>query len=74
MVENTSRSADGLTAEARPATRENGDILAKLVNMAGHGLPLYLWTKMAKVDDPWKVGRQRVQREEGSFLIATRLC
>lgn len=61
-------SDEGLTAEARPATQEDAAILAKLVNMAGDGLPLYLWTKMAEDgEDPWEVGRRRAQREEGSF-------
>ena len=52
-------SDEGLTAEARPATKEDAAILTKLVNMAGDGLPLYLWTKMAEGGDPWEVGRQR---------------
>lgn len=60
-------SDEGLTAEARPATKEDAAILTKLVNMAGDGLPLYLWTKMAEGGDPWEVGRQRAQREQGSF-------
>lgn len=67
MAEKAEHSDEGLTAEARLATKGDADILAKLVNMAGHGLPLYLWTKMAKGGDPWEVGRQRAQREEGSF-------
>jgi len=42
--------------------------LAELVNFAGEGLPLYLWTKMAKEgEDPWTVGQARARREEGSF-------
>jgi ribosomal protein S18 acetylase RimI-like enzyme len=39
-----------------------------LVNIAGEGLPYYLWTKMARPgEDPWEVGRQRAQREQASF-------
>ncbi len=42
--------------------------MAELVNMAGEGLPLYLWGKMAEPgEDPWEVGRRRARREEGSF-------
>jgi len=52
----------------RPATMHDADALAALVNFAGEGLPLYLWTKMAKEGaDPWAVGRARARREEGSF-------
>ena len=52
----------------RPATRADASALAELVNIAGEGLPLYLWTGMAGAgQDPWEVGRQRAQRESGSF-------
>jgi ribosomal protein S18 acetylase RimI-like enzyme len=52
----------------RAATKEDAAALAELVNFAGEGLPLYLWTKLAKVgEDPWAVGRARAAREEGSF-------
>jgi ribosomal protein S18 acetylase RimI-like enzyme len=52
----------------RPATIQDAAALAELVNFAGEGLPLYLWTKMAKDnEDPWSVGRARAGREEGSF-------
>ncbi|WP_269930821.1 GNAT family N-acetyltransferase [Aminobacter sp. HY435] len=67
MAEEALPSHEGLAAHARPATKEDAAVLAKLVNMAGDGLPLYLWTKMANGGDPWEVGRQRALREEGSF-------
>ena len=52
----------------RPATLQDTQALAELVNFAGEGLPLYLWEKMAKDgEDPWSVGRARAGREEGSF-------
>ncbi len=52
----------------RPATKADAAALAELVNYAGEGLPLYLWTKLAKEDDdPWVIGRARAAREEGSF-------
>lgn len=42
--------------------------MAELVNMAGDGLPLYLWSKMtAAGQSPWEIGRQRAGRENGSF-------
>lgn len=67
MSDKASYSDEGVTAEARPATRQDAPVLAELVNMAGDGLPLYLWTKMAEGGDPWAVGRQRAMREQGSF-------
>jgi GNAT superfamily N-acetyltransferase len=52
----------------RPAQREDASVLAELVNYAGEGLPLYLWTKLAEPGETaWDVGRRRAAREEGSF-------
>jgi ribosomal protein S18 acetylase RimI-like enzyme len=52
----------------RAATVHDADVLAELVNFAGEGLPLYLWSKMAKDgEDPWAVGRARARRGDGSF-------
>jgi ribosomal protein S18 acetylase RimI-like enzyme len=52
----------------RPARREDAAILAQLVNIAGEGLPLYLWGNLAGPGETaWDVGRQRAAREEGSF-------
>lgn len=42
--------------------------MAELVNIAGEGLPLYLWGKMAGPgQSPWDIGRQRAIRDTGSF-------
>jgi ribosomal protein S18 acetylase RimI-like enzyme len=52
----------------RRATVADARSLAELVNIAGEGLPLHLWTKMAVAGaDPWEVGSRRAQRESGSF-------
>lgn len=52
----------------RPATRDDAAALAELVNMAGEGMPLYVWRRLAGPDqDPWEIGRQRAARETGSF-------
>ncbi len=52
----------------RPGTIEDAPILAELVNYAGEGMPLYLWSKMAAPGETaWEVGRRRAAREEGSF-------
>ena len=52
----------------RQATPEDATAMAELVNIAGEGLPLYLWTGMAESDEsPWDIGQQRARRDSGSF-------
>ena len=52
----------------RPATPKDGAVMAQLINMAGEGMPLYLWAKMAGSDQSaWEVGVQRASRSEGGF-------
>jgi ribosomal protein S18 acetylase RimI-like enzyme len=52
----------------RPGVVEDAPLLAELVNYAGEGLPLYLWSRMAEPrESAWDVGRRRAAREEGSF-------
>ena len=42
--------------------------MAELVNFAGEGLPLYLWSRIAEPgQSPWEIGRQRAARESGGF-------
>lgn len=42
--------------------------MAELVDMAGEGMPTYLWSQMAGADEtPFDVGEQRAQRESGGF-------
>lgn len=56
------------TPEFRRATPDDAPALANFVNMAGEGLPLYLWTRMATSgESPWDVGCTRARRESGSF-------
>lgn len=52
----------------RQARPEDAPVLAALVNMAGEGLPLHLWSRIAERGrSPWDVGRARALREEGGF-------
>ena len=52
----------------REAGKSDCAELARLINFAGEGLPLYLWKKTAAPgEDPWQVGRERATRESGSF-------
>ena len=42
--------------------------LAQLIDLAGEGLPRYLWEQMAATgEDPWEIGRQRAARDSGGF-------
>jgi ribosomal protein S18 acetylase RimI-like enzyme len=57
-----------INALIRKATREDAYALAELVNMAGEGMPLYLWQKMAAPgQSAWEVGRLRAARDQGGF-------
>jgi len=52
----------------RPASAADADDLARLVDIAGEGLPRYLWERMAAPgESAWDVGRARAARVEGSF-------
>lgn len=42
--------------------------MAELVNMAGEGLPLYLWSRQTPPGgSPWATGRERAKRDSGAF-------
>jgi ribosomal protein S18 acetylase RimI-like enzyme len=52
----------------RDARKSDCAELAKLVDLAGEGLPFYHWRKIADPGQhPWEVGRERAARETGSF-------
>lgn len=57
-----------LTPTIRQATPDDAEALARLINFAGEGMPLYLWDRMAEEGEtPWDVGLRRARREEGGF-------
>ncbi len=52
----------------RRARPDDAGALAELINIAGEGLPLYLWESMAEADETaWDVGRRRAKRQKGGF-------
>jgi len=52
----------------RPATPEDADILVDLVLMAGEGLAVMAWTRLAGPGKTVRdIGRQRALREQGGF-------
>lgn len=59
----------------RRATAADAPVLAVLVNEAGHGMPLHLWTSMAgDGGDPWEIGRARQAEKaaQGQIVVADR--
>jgi ribosomal protein S18 acetylase RimI-like enzyme len=59
---------EGDSATLRPATREDAADLARLGDMAGHGLPSFLWRRTAAPgQDPFEIGVARAARDEADF-------
>ncbi len=59
-------SAAGL--RLRPAERGDAMHLARLVDLAGEGLPSFLWSRMKPEGmDVWAFGAARAARDEGAF-------
>lgn len=57
----------------RLATPDDAPTLAELVNIAGDGLPLHVWRRLAEDSaDPWELGRQRqaAKAAEGQIVVA----
>jgi len=51
-----------------PATIEHAPALACLINLAGEGIPAYLWSALTEGgESAMDVGARRAAREEGSF-------
>lgn len=52
----------------RPARRSDATALAALVDMAGEGMPVFMWSRMREPGQSvFEVGRARAQRESGGF-------
>lgn len=50
------------------ARKDDAPQLAQLINLAGEGIPEYLWSGLAEGEDtPLDVGSRRAAREEGGF-------
>jgi GNAT superfamily N-acetyltransferase len=49
----------------RPAELDDASFMVPLVNVAGCGLPLQIWTDLARPgEDPWEVGLRRVRSDD----------
>ncbi|NGP53515.1 GNAT family N-acetyltransferase [Thioalkalivibrio sp. XN8] len=65
MAKSKLGAADFRLRKAAPA---DGPVLAELLNAAGEGLPLHLWSLMAGPgEDPMAVGARRAAGTEGGF-------
>ena len=56
----------------RLATEKDAPQLAELVNFAGEGLPLHVWTGLARQgEDPWEIGRTRQAQKarDGEIIV-----
>jgi ribosomal protein S18 acetylase RimI-like enzyme len=52
----------------RPARKDDAEALARLIDMAGEGFGMYLWSQAAKPGETaLEIGKRRAQREEGGF-------
>ncbi|MEN0000206.1 MAG: GNAT family N-acetyltransferase [Pseudomonadota bacterium] len=52
----------------RPATMEDAQNLAKLIDIAGEGIPNWLWSKSSDAQHtPLDIGTQRARRPSGGF-------
>jgi len=52
----------------RPASRRDAPGLARLINIAGEGIPYFLWSgRAASGEDPMLIGAARAARDEGAF-------
>lgn len=56
------------TPPLRPGRITDAEAMAELVNYAGEGLPLYLWSGLAEPGETaWDVGVKRAARDQGGF-------
>jgi len=52
----------------RSATKDDAVLMARLIEIAGAGIPSFLWSTMAEIGEtPLDVGARRARRENGSF-------
>jgi ribosomal protein S18 acetylase RimI-like enzyme len=59
---------NGESASLRQARREDAADLARLGDMAGHGLPSFLWRRSATPgQDPFEIGIARAARDDADF-------
>ncbi len=58
----------------RPATTDDATALARLIDIAGEGIPTWLWTKSClKGQTPLDIGTERARRATGGFSYTNAL-
>ena len=58
----------------RPARKSDAEELAALIDLAGEGLPSWLWSTMDPGTSPLQTGAARAAREEGGFSYRHAVC
>jgi ribosomal protein S18 acetylase RimI-like enzyme len=57
-----------LAPPMRHAAKADAPVLARLIDIAGEGIPSFLWSRSAEAGEtPLEVGTRRAEREEGGF-------
>lgn len=63
-----------LRSSIRQATPSDAESLARLINLAGEGIPNWLWTRAcAEGQTPLEVGMERAKRQTGGFSYTNAL-
>lgn len=65
-----------MSMEIQNASKEHAPDLAYLINLAGEGMPEYLWRQLCEENEsPLEVGARRAATEEGSFsYLNSKVC
>lgn len=54
--------------DIRPARKSDAEAMARLIDIAGEGIPSYMWARAAEPgESPLDFGRRRAERDEGGF-------
>lgn len=62
------------TNAIRPASPTDASLMARLIEIAGAGIPSYLWSTMAEPGEtPHQVGTRRASRDQGCFSYTNAL-
>jgi ribosomal protein S18 acetylase RimI-like enzyme len=62
------------TVAVREATTDDAELLARLIDLAGEGMPAWVWSRMAEPGQaPLEIGAARARRETGGFSYRSAL-
>lgn len=67
MNDNAALPVSDAEMHIRPARRDDAEHLARLINIAGEGIPRWNWSRISSSEKWLDVGIARAQQEEGGF-------